>query len=173
MTKKQSYIKYIEPEDLNNIVNIIRSFNYENEKEIPDYDKETDAIDKYFALIDRSKTEYYPDIFDKASHLFININSHYFSNGNKRLSVVSTVIFLEKNGFIAANLSKENYREIIKNLFGNFSLAELEGFEPKDFGIYNLAIIVAMQNEKKQLKVSNDDLKKKVKIFFKKTFIDK
>ena len=73
------------------------------------------------------------------------------------MSVVSTIIFLEKNGFIVADLTKEDYNKILKELFGDFSLAELNGFEPKDFGIYNLAIIVAMRNEKKQLNMSNDE----------------
>ncbi len=107
MSNELNNIEYIEPEDLINIINIIRSLDYEHEEEMPDYDNERDSIDEYFALIDRSKTIYYPHIFDKASYLFININSHYFSNGNKRLSVVSTSYFLEKNNYIPAKLSKK------------------------------------------------------------------
>ena len=170
MTEVQN-IEYIEPEDLNNIVSIIRGFDYENQEEIPNYDSEEEAVDKYFALIDRARTDYYPSIFEKASHLFININFHYFSNGNKRLSVVSTVIFLEKNNYINADLSKEEYNEILKELFSGYDFKEYEGFEPKDFGIYNLAIIVAMQNEDVKIKVSNDELKEKVRTYFEKTFI--
>jgi len=170
MTIDFNVCEYIEPEDLINIVDIIRSFDYERKEELPDYDNEVDAIDEYFALIDRSKTNYYFSVFDKAAYLFININSHYFSNGNKRLSVVSTVYFLEKNKYIPSGLSKKNYEKILTDLFGDFPLTDWDGFEAKDFGLYNLAIIVARQNEKKHLKVSNDELKEKVKTFFEKTF---
>ena len=65
-------IEYIEPEDLINIVNIIRSFEYEYyeyKEEVPNYDEQEESIDDYFALIDRSKTIYYPTIIDKASYL--------------------------------------------------------------------------------------------------------
>ena len=71
MTKELFAIEYIDPEDLINIVDIIRGFEYEHEEEVPDYDGERNAIDEYFALIDRLKTSYYPNIFDKASYLFI------------------------------------------------------------------------------------------------------
>lgn len=164
-------IEFIEPEDLINIVDIIRGFDYEHEEEVPDYDNERNAIDEYFALIDRSKMSYYPSIFNKASYLFININSHYFSNGNKRLSVVSTVYFLEKNNYFPSSLSKEDYKNILDSLFGFFELYDWEGFEAKDFGLYNLAIIVARQNEDNSLNISNDELKEKVKEFFNKTFV--
>ncbi|MCF6276596.1 MAG: hypothetical protein L3J07_01970 [Candidatus Magasanikbacteria bacterium] len=164
----QNNIEYILPEDLINIINIIRGFEYEHKEEVPDYDSQRDSIDEYFALIDRSKTIYYPNITDKASFLFININTHYFSNGNKRLSVVSTVYFLEKNNYLPSVLSKENYKSILKSLFGDCSFYNWKGFEPKDFGLYNLAIIVAMKNESK--KISDDELKEKVKFFFEQTF---
>ena len=173
MSISSDNIEYIEPEDLINIVNIIRSFDYENKEEVPDYDRERNSIDEYFALIDRSKTRYYPSLIDKASYLFININSHYFSNGNKRLSVVSTVYFLEKNNYFPSNLSKENYKDILESLFAGCSFFDWEGFEAKDFGLYNLAIIVAMKNENKDDKISDDELKEKVKIFFKRTFLKK
>jgi len=166
----KSNFEYIEPEDFNNIVVIIRGLEYENSEEVPDYDSERDAVDKYFALIDRSKLDYYPDIFDKAAHLFININSHYFSNGNKRLSVTSTAYFLEKNGHVPSNLSKKNYESILSKLFGNFKLSDWDRFEAQDFGLYNLALIIAKKNEKNHLEISNDELKNKIKQFFEKTF---
>lgn len=166
-----SDIEYIEPEDLINIVDIIRSFEYEHQEEIPDYDNERDSIDEYFALIDRSKMVYYPSVLDKASFLFININSHYFSNGNKRLSVVSTVYFLEKNNYLPGNVTKAEYRIILDSLFGDNDLSDWKGFEAKDFGLYNLAVIVAKHNEPESMDLSSDELKNKVKEFFKKTFI--
>ncbi len=163
-------IEYIEPEDLFNIVNIIRGFEYEYKEEVPNYDDQEESIDDYFALIDRSKTVYYPTITDKASYLFININSHYFSNGNKRLSVVSTVYFLEKNNYFTSDLSKKNYKDILNSLFTDCNFTDWEGFEPKDFGLYNLAIIVAKKNENRDNKISDDELKENIKSFFEQTF---
>jgi len=104
---------------------------------------------------------------------FININSHYFSNGNKRLSVVSTVYFLEKNNYFPDDLSKKNYKDILNSLFIDCDFTDWEGFEPKDFGLYNLAIIIAKKNEDRENKVSDDELKEKVKKFFKQTFFVK
>jgi len=164
-------IEYIEPEDLFNIVNIIRGFEYIYKEEVPNYDDQKESIDDYFALIDRSKTIYYPTILDKASYLFININSHYFSNGNKRLSAISTVYFLKKNNYVPSNLLKKNYKDILNSLFTDCKFKDWEGFEPKDFGLYNLAIIVAKKNEDKDNRISDDELKEKVKSFFEQTFL--
>lgn len=163
-------IEYIEPEDLINIVDIIRGFEYEYKEEVPNYDDQEESIDNYFALVDRSKTVYYPTIVDKASYLFININSHYFSNGNKRLAVVSTVYFLEKNNYLPLDLTKKDYTKILQSLFDDCHFIDWEGFEPKDFGLYNLAIVVAKKNEDKKHRISDDELKERVKAFFEQTF---
>ena len=88
-----SKIKYITPEDLLQIVNIIQSIDYLHQEEIPNYDAENESIDKYFALIERSRTHYYPDVYSKSAFLIINLNNHYFSNGNKRLAFVTTLFF--------------------------------------------------------------------------------
>lgn len=162
--------EYIKPEDLFNIINEIRNFEYENEEEIPDYDAERQAIDEYFSLIDRSKTHYYPSIFEKASFLFININSHYFSNGNKRLATVSTVYFLALNNYKPISLDKSEYKNLLHELFANPNLNDWEGFNSVNFGLYNLAIVIARHNEEKNRNFSNDELKEKVKIYFQKSF---
>jgi len=162
---------YIEPEDLIDIIDIIQEFEYDYKEEVPNYDQEIDGIDNYFALIDRSKQIYYPDIFSKASYLFININNHYFSNGNKRLAVVSTVYFLEKNKYSAREILKNDYKKILIELFGEVPLVDFKEFDAISFGLYNLAIIVAMRNESKILQLQNDDTKEKVEQFFKAIFV--
>lgn len=44
--------------------------------------------------------DYYPDIADKATHLFYGINkNHAFTDGNKRSSIVLTAFFLEINDY--------------------------------------------------------------------------
>lgn len=44
--------------------------------------------------------EYYPNIEDKATHLFFSVNKfHAFNDGNKRSALALTAYFLEINGF--------------------------------------------------------------------------
>ena len=44
--------------------------------------------------------DYYPQIEDKATHLFFTINkNHSFNDGNKRSSIALTAFFLELNGY--------------------------------------------------------------------------
>lgn len=47
-------IKYITPENLAEIIDIIQNFDYSNEEEIPYYDKEPEKIDDY---LKREKNE--------------------------------------------------------------------------------------------------------------------
>lgn len=43
---------------------------------------------------------YYPEIADKATHLFYGINkNHCFNDGNKRTSIIVTACFLDLNGY--------------------------------------------------------------------------
>lgn len=86
---------------------------------------------------------YYPDLVDKACHLFFSINkNHAFIDGNKRSSIVLSAYFLEINGadflitkyiqemeniavYVADNkISKELLREIIYELIYNGSFSE-------------------------------------------------
>jgi len=156
-------IKYITAEDLIKIVDIINNLEYENKEEVPSYDTEMDAIDNYFSLIDRSKLNYYPDVLSKASFLFININSHYFSNGNKRLSVTSTAYFLEMNGYTFKNISKDEYKKIFNDIFGKTKVVDFSDFPSVNFALYNLAIIVA---SKAKESIDFDKFKEQITQFF-------
>ncbi len=84
-------IIYIGPDDLNIIIEEIMGLVYADEPPA-DYVSEREAIDNYFSLIDRvSSDDYYPDIYKKASILYINlITEHvaFFSNGNKRMAML-------------------------------------------------------------------------------------
>lgn len=161
-------IKYIIPEDLVKIIDIIQNFDYPHEEEIPYYDKEPEKIDDYFSLIDRLKNDtYYPDIHSKASNLFLNINGHYFFNGNKRLAVFSLTFFLENNGLHPISLEKSEYSKIIVDIFGNHTLIDYPSFIPTDFAMYNLALITADFNKDG---VNFDDGKNCVEQFLKLVF---
>ncbi|HCC05294.1 TPA: hypothetical protein DEP58_03240 [Patescibacteria group bacterium] len=161
-------LKYISAENLAEIVEIIQSFNYISKEEVPQYDDEPDRIDDYFELIERLKNDtYYPDIYSKASALFLNINAHLFFNGNKRLAVFSLTFFLENNGFHPIPLTKKDYSKLLQDCFGKHTLDDFEIFSPTDFAMYNLALITARYNEEGK---SFDDIKLQTQSFLKHTF---
>jgi prophage maintenance system killer protein len=158
-------IRYITPEDLVEIIDIIQSFDYISDEEIPRYDDQPEKIDNYFSLIDRLKNDtYYPDIYTKAAALLLNVNGHYFANGNKRLAVFSMTYFLESNGLTPTELTKDEFSKIIIETFGQYKLEDYENFSPTDFTMYNLALITAQFN---QNNVNFDDGKGQVERFLK------
>jgi prophage maintenance system killer protein len=162
-------IHYITPENLIEIVDIIQSFDYIDNDEIPKYDDQPDKIDDYFALIDRLKNDiYYPDIFAKAATLFLNLNSHYFANGNKRLAVFSMTFFLENNSWTSIKMSKMDYGNVIVKIFGDHELEDYENFSSTDFAMYNVALTTAQFN---QNGVDFDDGKVQMERFLKEVFI--
>ncbi len=140
-------IRYITPEDLVEIIDVIQSFDYISDEEIPRYDDQPEKIDDYFSLIDRLKNDtYYPDIYAKAAALLLNVNGHYFANGNKRLAVFSMTYFLESNGLTPTELTKDEFDDIITEIFGQHELEDYENFSPTDYAMYNLALITAQFN---------------------------
>ena len=162
-------IAYITPENLIEIIDAIQSFDYVSDEEIPRYDEQADKVDDYFALIDRLKNDtYYPDIFSKAATLFLNVNGHYFANGNKRLAVFSMTFFLESNGWRPRKMSKDEYAEVITDVFGAYKLEDYDNFSPTDFAMYNIAIITATFNVNG---VAFDDGKAQVERFLKNVFM--
>ena len=157
-------ILYITPEDLVEIIDIIQSFDYISDEEIPRYDDQPEKIDDYFSLIDRIKNDtYYPDIYTKAAALLLNVNGqHYFSNGNKRLAIFSMTYFLESNGLSPANLTKDEFGNIITEIFNPHKIEDYENFSPTDFAMYNIALVTAQFN---QNNIGFDDGKAKVERF--------
>jgi prophage maintenance system killer protein len=163
-------IRYITPEDLIEIIDVIQGFDYISDDEIPKYDEQPEKIDDYFALVDRLKNDtYYPNIFSKAATLFLNVNGHYFANGNKRLAVFSMTYFLESNGLSPAELSKDDFSNVITEIFGEHELEDYENFSPTDFAMYNVALITAQFN---QNNVDFDDGKAQVEQFLQTVYAD-
>ncbi len=157
-------ITYIGPDDLVEIVDTIRSFDYENYEEIPHYDDDRHGIDEYFALIERLKSDtFYPDVIAKATALFLYLNTgHYFSNGNKRIAVFSLLAFLDINEYTHKEYSKEDVKVVCKDLFGTQNLEDFNIFSELDFAMYNFAIITAQFNKNN---VDFETAKKKVTTF--------
>ena len=56
--------------------------------------------------------ELYPDIFDKAAALMQSlVNNHPFVDGNKRVGIAATALFLQRNGhrLVASNQEVEEF----------------------------------------------------------------
>ena len=144
-----SSIEYIEPEDLVEIIDVIRGFDYVHHEEVPHYDDEQGGIDDYFSLVDRIKNDtYYPTLLSKATALFLQLNTtHFFSNGNKRIAAFSLVAFLNKNGVFENGFDKEGYQQIFEEVFPIFEINDFATFSATDFLLYNLAMNTARFNE--------------------------
>lgn len=86
----------------------------ENEDEdslrgIKDWDLLNSALELPKATFD--KKELYPDILDKASCYMRSIaRNHAFQNANKRTALLSTITFLEQNGYEVTATNEKMYK---------------------------------------------------------------
>ena len=63
------------------------------------------------ALEHMKNDRYYPDFADKLCHLFWSIDkNHIFQDGNKRMAITVSVMFLMKNGYM--NIAKRFMEEM-------------------------------------------------------------
>lgn len=94
-------VKYLRPEDAPLILYALVKEFYVNipNHPLPDYSREDNgAIAGVLTQIQND--DYYPEFWDKASHLFCHIvTGHIFSNGNKRLGFVTALLFLGLNRY--------------------------------------------------------------------------
>lgn len=138
---------YIEPEALSEHVFLLIYDLYSKAEQVPRYEDEVDGINKYISTLFMVRSDlYYPSLLDKATYLFLQINQgHFFSNGNKRLALVSTLIFLAMNDSpLSREHSREEHEVKLHELFAGISAFEDgEDFFSEEFGLYNLSIIVA------------------------------
>src|SRR5574341_88921 len=110
-------MNYLTPNDLEGVFEVIQN-NYSQAQEVPDYRAVQKGMDSVAGVLDGVQANYYPTLLDKAAYILVQINSgHFFSNGNKRLGLVTTLCFLDKNGFELKPASKADYREVITQLF--------------------------------------------------------
>src|SRR5690606_8963648 len=120
---------------------------YSKLEEVPSYREKT-GFPNLMATLERAKEDiYYPDLVSKAAYLFININKgHFFSNGNKRLSIVILLLFLIINSCSFKNEDKEWYKGKLNALFPectDLPMEDFSDFTPVDFCAYHLAIRTA------------------------------
>jgi death-on-curing family protein len=159
-------MEYLERCDLDKIFKSIKDVLNNNEDRLPDYSKEKRGCEDFVSVLDRVKLNYYNDVYDKASFLFISLNKgHYFSNGNKRLSLFTSLLFMFINGFKLVHHSKQEYENKLRIIFPEYSdYKEYKEFNSVNYAYYNLTLIIAESNI---LNISNDELKLRLKKFLK------
>lgn len=158
---------YIGKDDLEIIFGIIAE-HYTNQEEIPNYSSEEAGIEKLLGVYERVKMNHYTTLIDKVVYLFIQINKgHFFSNGNKRLALVSSIGFLFLNEKEVKQLTREEFKKILISLFPlcESDIEDHEEFNSGEFALYNLSIIVA-DSHKYLPEGDFNMLKQKVSDFF-------
>ena len=116
-------MKYLGNEHLELLFETIYT-HYARREEVPHYQDEQSGIEKLKGVFQGVRMdEFYPDFFDKAAYLFIQINEgHFFSNGNKRLALVVTAVFVRINEFL---FQKKNIRSVFQNYFQNITIGRI------------------------------------------------
>lgn len=158
-------MRYLSSDDLDIAFDIIQK-HYAFREKIPHYKSEKEGLGKLRGVLDGVKSDYYPSHYDKAAYLLIQINKgHFFSNGNKRLALVCTLMFVLSNNFSIQALNKSEYEKKLKKLFPSFeNYCDYDDFAPEEFGYYNLSIIIAESDKHDN---SFEKLKKNVEEFLK------
>ena len=153
------------PEDALDLIFEFVSQRYSRIEEVPQYHGEP-GFEKFCGVLTQVQSDtYYPTLLDKAAYLLVNINKgHFFSNGNKRLALVVTTVFLVMNDLQLKAESKEWYRTILGNLFPEYKdWEDFEDFTSTDFATYHLSIMIA---DSGTFNIEHEELKGRVTSFF-------
>ena len=159
---------FIEPQNLEVVFQIIRE-HYGRREDVPVYESDREGLSKLHGVLAGVKADYYPDIYGKAAYLIIQINKgHFFANGNKRLALVCTLMFLFSNEALLKERSKDEFRSKLESLFPVFKAFEDDSvFNSAEFAYYNLSIVIAESTLHAE---SFDSLKGAVEDFIKYSF---
>ena len=125
------------------------------------------GFQEWKGVMERIKMKhYYPSFFDKATYLLIGLNKgHFYPNGNKRLALVTVVLFIQDNEFKIHTYYKKKYKKYLMESFPNFDdFKDYSDFTRVAFVFYNLSIIIA---DSSKIGLSYEELKKKVNDFLK------
>lgn len=110
---------YLTLDDFEVITNELKNFFKKYKDPLPAFEESYfDKLDSVIASPRRTFTrkDLYPNLFDKAACYFYFINKlHPFSNANKRISIVSTGVFLMYNGY-EFTAREENMYEFAKQV---------------------------------------------------------
>lgn len=158
-------ISYLGESDLDPIFLFVAQ-RYGRQEEVPAYRSDVDGLAQLLGVLERTRMDvFYPKLLDKAVHLLIGINKgHFFTNGNKRLALVTTTAFLTLNGKHLKETSKDDYKKLLSDLFPEHTdWTDFPEFTATDFGTYNLSVIIADSGTKG---IEHEVLKNRVQIFF-------
>lgn len=113
MTEEQKkQINYLDKETLQKLCHELAKVIFHNEEPLGIFNEQSKRnLDAVLELLKQSVYghEVYPTLFEKAATLFYGINkNHPFSNGNKRMSAASLVVFLYIND-IALWVDREEF----------------------------------------------------------------
>jgi len=136
----------------------------EGDEKPPQYEIEEKGLKRFRGITEMAKLGYYEGFFKKLTAIFVGINKgHFFSNGNKRLALVTALDFIFSNKYMIRRYSKDKYAAKIKETFPGFDkFKDYKDFSVEEFAFYNVAIIVADSQEYVE---SHDDLKGRVETF--------
>lgn len=158
-------MKFLNKKDIQVCFNIIYdNLDDERNDKAPKYEKESEGLIRLVDILDRSKFEYYQEFYDKMTFLLIGINKgHFFSNGNKRVALVCSLLFAIKNGYkFVEYYDKKDYRNILEDLFPSYKkIIDYNIFTPLDFIFFNLQLVIA---DNAKYNISMDDIRIKTKI---------
>lgn len=117
---------------------------------VPAYAYEPSGLNRLESILALMQRDDYPDDPAKAAYLFCSIiDSHPFSNGNKRLSVTLLTAFLLLNGYKIHGPNMRVMREEMHRAFPNLKWEEVGAFsQAHEHFFYHLALIIADRSQK-------------------------
>ncbi len=158
-------MEYLEEYLLPTIFDLIGR-HYSDREEVPDYRSEKEGIEKLLGVFQGARQDtFYATVLEKAVYILLQINKgHFFSNGNKRLSLICAIGFLGLNNIdFKQGISKENYRKHFSEFFPSpFEFEDYPDFSSEEFALYNLSIFIA---DSTKYGVAFEELKKGVQQF--------
>jgi death-on-curing family protein len=94
-------LNYLDYDDFHFVLfsSIEEQLNYDSSDPLPDYRKEkSEELRKILTFV--QEDDYYPSLESKAAYLLTSIvQGHIYSNGNKRLGLITMFVFLITNGY--------------------------------------------------------------------------
>lgn len=137
-------IRYLTIEDCKREVFTFIQAELTADEQAADYEHEPGMAELQKVLTLMQADEYYPTFEQKAAYLLCSIaGSQYFSNGNKRLSVVTLLTFLIFNEAAFSELSKKQLEGVFVQTFPLHVWEENPNIRgDHSLFLYNLAIVL-------------------------------
>lgn len=140
-------------------------------EQAPPYESEEEGMEIMRGVVEKMHFSYYETVHDKAAYLFLEVVSgHPFSNGNKRLALVLTLVFFLYNYYaFDATKDKHGYANELQRAFPEIeSWDDFDEFSGIDFALYNVAGLVARHHEEG---IASSVMRERLGSFFRDVFI--